>query len=53
MLSVTWLTAVLQGLEDVVRDRQFSVKTKEIYLKAEDEEDERNGELPCKKVREG
>ena len=35
----------------MVRDRQFSLR-EDINLKTKDEEDEQNGELPCKKVKE-
>ncbi|XP_068703523.1 UDP-N-acetylhexosamine pyrophosphorylase-like [Montipora foliosa] len=42
-----------EGLEDVVREKQFSARNV-VYLKAELEgHAELNGELPCKKVREG
>lgn len=34
-----------------MKDRQFSVR-ENIYLKADDEEEEQNGQLPCKKIRE-
>lgn len=40
-----------EGLEEVVKGKQFSA-TKTIHLKAESEEG-KNGELPCKNVKEG